>query len=119
MESVESFCVNFAASLDVKGNFEAFTFLNFRHVPNNVESTLAVFGGHVDIVTLAGAGLNGPFLDFELGWENIVDVEVTESGIAVVLKENQNFVTAFATQWNSLLSCTEVATVVNDLHGWC
>ena len=66
VESVECFCVNFATALDVKGNFETLALLNLRDMPNDVEATFAVFGRHLDIVTLAGTGFNSPFLDFEL-----------------------------------------------------
>ena len=67
VESVESFCINFAAALDVKGNFETLPLLNLGNVPNDVEATFTVFRGHLDVIALAGTALHGPILDFKLG----------------------------------------------------
>ena len=117
MESVEGFCIDFAASLDVKGDLKALTLLHLWYVPHDVEATFAVFRGHGDIIALAVCALHDPFLNFELRWQNIVDVEVAQGGIAVVLEENQNLVSTLSAKWNGLLAGTEVATVVHDLDG--
>ena len=91
-------------------------------MPEDVKAAFAFFGGHGDIVSLAVGTLHFPFLDFKLGWKDIVDVQVAQGGVPVVLEENQNFVAALSSKRNSLLTCAEVSAVVNDLHagrfGW-
>ena len=122
VESVKSLSIDFTASLDVKGNFEAFAFLHLGHVPEDVKAAFAFFRGHGDIVSLTVGTLHFPFFDFKLGWKDVVDVQVAQSGVAVVLEENQDFVAALSSKRNGLLSCAEVSAVVNDLHagrfGW-
>ena len=122
VESVKRLSIDFTASLDVKGNFEAFAFLHLGHMPEDVKAAFTFFRGHGDIVSLTVGTLHFPFFDFKLGWKDVVDVQVAQSGVAVVLEENQDFVAALSSKRNGLLSCAEVSAVVNDLHagrfGW-
>ena len=116
METVQGFCIHFTAALDVKGHLEAFAFLDLGHVPDDVETTLAVFGGHGDIVSLATGALELPVLDLKLGRQDVVDVQVAEGCVAVVFEQNQHFIAALATQRDGLLAGAEVSAVVDDLH---
>ena len=119
VEPVEGFGVNFAAAFDVKGNLEALALLDLWNMPNDVKSTFAVFGGHGDVVSLPVLVLHFPILDLKLWWENIVDVEVAQGRVAVVLEENQDFVSSLSTQRDGLLAGTEIATVVHHLNRRC
>ena len=68
VEAVESFCIDFAASLDVKRNFEAFAFLHLGNMPKDVEAAFTLFGGHLDVVALPVGTLHLPVLDLKLRW---------------------------------------------------
>ena len=116
VESIQCFSIHFTRALDVKGNFEAFAFLNLWNVPNDVEATFTVFRGHGDVISLAIGTLEFPVLDFKLRRQYIVDVKVAERRVSIVLKQDQHFIAAFATQRDGLLSGTEVSAVVNDLQ---
>ncbi len=119
VESIECFCIDFSGALDVKGNFQAFAFLYLWNMPYDVEATFTIFRGHGDVVSLSTGALELPVFDFKLGREHVVDVEVAEGSIAIVFKQNQHFIATFATEWDGLLTCAEISTVVNDLDAWC
>ena len=115
MESVEGLGVNFTAAFDVEGYFKSLTLLHDGHMPYDVKPTFTIFRGHLHVVSLSIGALKFPILDFELWWKHVVDVQVAQSGIAVVLEQNEHFVATLSSKRNGLLSCAEISSVVNDL----
>ena len=78
-------------------------------------ATNAVFGVHFTIGALfATAATNVPIGDFKVRWHDIVDVHILQSGVSVVLEEDQDFVSALSANRKRLLSSGEVTSIVND-----
>ena len=115
VEPVEGLSVNFTAAFDVKRDLEAFALLDLRDVPNNVETALAFFRRHGNVVALTVGVLQFPFLDLKLRRKHVVDVKVAERRVTVVFEQNEDLVAPFASERDGLLSGAEVAAVVDDL----
>ena len=98
MESVECFRINLTRSFDFHKDIKTLALSNEWHHPTDVGTTFAFFGAHLAIGSLVAASTtNVPIGNFEVCWHDIVDVHVLESGVTVVLEQNEDFVSSLST----------------------
>ena len=106
MESVECFSIDLAFTLDFKGYIETLALANNWKFPCNLDSVFSFVCCHVNVCTLfSTSASNMPILDFKVGWDDVLDENILQCSVAIVLKENENFVATLSTHWNCLLSC--------------
>ena len=106
VESVECFGIDLSGALDFHEDIKTFSLADQWDHPTDVGPAYAVFGPHLAIGSLvATASTDVPILNLKVSWHDIVDVNVLQSGVAIVFEQDEHFVAAFATDWKRLLSC--------------
>ena len=120
VESVESFCIDFAFALDLKGDIQSLTLANDRDLPSDFNTIFGLVCRHLNIASLfATSTTDVPVLDFKVRWDYITDEDILKCRISIVLKQNEDFVSSLSTHWDGLLSCGEVSSQVAHTNGWC